>query len=135
MPGGAGAGESERSNPSRYVSCRTEDRWAGRRTMHRVGGIAMSTFEQVTILLDRTLGLNGRAGRFTPETPLLGAVPELDSMAVVLLLMEFEASFGIVVEDDEVGAEMFETVQSLVEFVDGKLGRVPQVSLMRQVSQ
>ncbi len=95
----------------------------------------MSTFEQVTILLDRTLGLNGRAGRFTPETPLLGAVPELDSMAVVLLLMEFEASFGIVVEDDEVGAEMFETVQSLVEFVDGKLGRVPQVSLMRQVSQ
>ncbi len=81
----------------------------------------MSTLEHVRTMLDRTLSLNGRAERFGPETPLLGEVPELDSMAVVLLLTEFEERFGIVVEDDDVSAETFETLGTLVEFVDRKL--------------
>jgi len=56
------------------------------------------------------------------ETPLLGAIPELDSMAVVGVINLLEERFGIVVEDDEIDGATFESVGSLVAFVKEKLG-------------
>jgi acyl carrier protein len=81
----------------------------------------MSTLEQVRTLLDRALGLGGRAERFDADTPLLGSLPELDSMAVVTLITAIEEHYGVVVDDDEVEAETFETLGSLTDFVDRKL--------------
>lgn len=81
----------------------------------------MNTLKEVLSLLDEILSLNGRAAEFTPETPLLGAIPELDSMAVVALITGFEERFGFAVEDDDIEGSTFATVGSLVEFVDGKL--------------
>ncbi|MFP4244320.1 MAG: acyl carrier protein, partial [Ectothiorhodospira sp.] len=72
-------------------------------------------------VLDSVLGLNGRSASFETSTPLLGHLPELDSMAVVGILTALEEQFGIVVDDDEISAETFETLGSLTEFVDGKL--------------
>jgi acyl carrier protein len=80
------------------------------------------TLEQdVLRLLDEVLGLNGRSASFTSETPLLGAVPELDSMAVVGLLTTLEDRFGFVVADDEIDGAMFATVGSFTQFVQDKL--------------
>ena len=62
-----------------------------------------------------------RATQFDPSTPLLGAIPELDSMAVVWLLTSIEERFGITIEDDEVDGQIFATVGSLVAFIDAKL--------------
>ena len=76
---------------------------------------------EVLGVLDEVLNLHGRARRFTAETPLLGAVPELDSMAVVAVLNAFEERFGFVVEDDEVDGRTFATVASVVGFVERKL--------------
>ena len=56
----------------------------------------------------------------TAETPLLGAVPELDSMAVVVILTTLEEELGIAIDDDEVDAEIFETYGNLLTFVQGK---------------
>lgn len=81
----------------------------------------MNTQKEVLSLLDEILSLNGRAAEFTAGTPLLGAIPELDSMAVVALITGFEERFGFTVEDDEIEGSTFATVGSLVEFVDGKL--------------
>ncbi|MBU1363437.1 MAG: acyl carrier protein [Gammaproteobacteria bacterium] len=81
----------------------------------------MNTLKEVLSLLDEILSLNGRAAEFSPETPLLGAIPELDSMAVVALITGFEERFGFAVEDDDIEGSTFATVGSLVEFVDGKL--------------
>lgn len=81
----------------------------------------MNTLKEVLSLLDEILSLNGRAAEFTPETPLLGAIPELDSMAVVALITGFEERFGFAVEDDDIEGSTFATVGSLVEFVNGKL--------------
>ena len=39
--------------------------------------------QEVLRVLDDVLSLKGRSATFTPDTPLLGAIPELDSMAVV----------------------------------------------------
>ena len=81
----------------------------------------MNTLKEVVSLLDEVLSLNGRAAGFTPDTPLLGAIPELDSMAVVALITGFEERFGFTVDDDEIEGSTFATVGSLVEFVDAKL--------------
>jgi acyl carrier protein len=77
--------------------------------------------EQVLALLDDVLSLQGRARAFGLNTPLLGAVPELDSMAVANLITALEERFGFTVDDDEVDGATFATVGSLVQFVERKL--------------
>jgi acyl carrier protein len=77
--------------------------------------------EDVKAIVVETLGVEDRADALNASTPLLGFLPELDSMAVLELLLELEQRFGIVVDGDEVTAEVFETLASLTAFVDGKL--------------
>ena len=68
------------------------------------------------VLVD-VLGLTAeRAATFTADTPLFGALPELDSMAVAGVLTEIEDRLGILIEDDEVDGEMLETFGALVDF-------------------
>jgi acyl carrier protein len=68
-------------------------------------------------LIDEVLSLGGRAANFRRETPLLGAIPELDSMAVVSLITALEETFGFAVDDDDIDGQTFATVGSLVDFV------------------
>jgi len=82
----------------------------------------MDVLREVLRLLDTVLSLQGRANGFTRDTALLGAVPELDSMAVVTLITSLEEHFGIVVHDDEVDGSTFASVGSLTDFVAAKLG-------------
>jgi acyl carrier protein len=76
--------------------------------------------QEVLRILDEVLSLGGRAKAFTPDTPLLGAIPELDSMAVVTLITSLEEQLGIIVDDDDIDGSTFETVGSLTAFVAGK---------------
>ncbi|KQN94146.1 acyl carrier protein [Sphingomonas sp. Leaf231] len=72
------------------------------------------------VLVD-ALGLSPeRAADFRADTPLFGALPEFDSMAVAGVFTELEDRLGIVIEDDEVDGEMLETFGALVTFVAGK---------------
>lgn len=82
----------------------------------------MDTRTEVLRILDEVLSLGGRAMKFSAETPLLGAIPELDSMAVVTLITTLEDRFGIMVDDDEISGDTFATVGSVTDFVAGKLG-------------
>lgn len=79
------------------------------------------TLDAVREVLVRTLELTQAPGDLEPGTALFGAVPELDSFGVVQLVAALEDRFGIVVEDDEFGAEIFETVGGLVDYVEAKL--------------
>lgn len=81
----------------------------------------MATIEEVRIVLRDTLQLGERARSFDASTPLFGSLPELDSMAVVALITALEEHFDLTVEDDEVTAEVFETVGTLTDFVEQKL--------------
>lgn len=81
----------------------------------------MSSASHVLRLLDETLGLQGRVAQFDAHTPLLGALPELDSMAVVSLITALEEQLGISIGDDEIDGQTFATVGSLTRFVDAKL--------------
>lgn len=77
--------------------------------------------KEVLRVLDDVLSLKGRVASFTRDTPLLGAIPELDSMAVVTLITTLEEQFGLVVDDDDIDGATFATVGSLVDFVSDKL--------------
>ena len=81
----------------------------------------MNVMNDVLAVLDEVLSLNGRTSGFTRETHLLGAIPELDSMAVVSLITSLEDRFDVVVDDDEIDGATFASVGSLVDFVSGKL--------------
>ena len=81
----------------------------------------MNSKTDVIGTLRSVLNLGERSTRFELSTPLLGAIPELDSMAVVSLLTSLEERFGFTIEDDEVDGQIFATVGSLVAFVDAKL--------------
>ncbi|QIG80694.1 acyl carrier protein [Stakelama tenebrarum] len=75
----------------------------------------------VRAVLRDTLGLSeDRAAAFETETPLFGALPELDSMAVAGVLTELEDRLGIIIEDDEVDGEMLETFGALTRYAADK---------------
>jgi acyl carrier protein len=81
----------------------------------------MTIEQDVLRVLDEVLSLNGRSAAFTRDTPLLGAIPELDSMAVVSLITTLEEQFGLVVDDDAITGDTFATVGALCDFVSANL--------------
>lgn len=81
----------------------------------------MAIIDDVKLVLGSALQLGGRMQAMDASTPLLGAIPELDSMAVVNLITALEEHFGISVADDEIGAATFATLGSLSAFVEQKL--------------
>ncbi len=83
----------------------------------------MDTQQVLKDVLADVLSLGDRAQRFTADTPLLGSLPELDSMAVVSLITSLEEKFGFAIDDDESSAKAFGTLGSLTEFVNDKLAQ------------
>lgn len=80
----------------------------------------METFvlEAVKRIVGDTLGLGERSTRLTAATPLLGDMPELDSLAVVQLAMAIETEFDLTIPDEDFGGELFATIGSLVTYVE-----------------
>lgn len=81
----------------------------------------MDVAHELNRLLDQVLNLGGRGPAFQADSALLGAVPELDSMAVVSIVTGLEEQFGITVEDDEIDGATFATFGALTAFVQAKL--------------
>lgn len=81
----------------------------------------MQHLEEVKKVVAEVLGLGDRISRFDAKSPLLGALPELDSMSVVNLITALETHFDIVVHDDEISASSFATLGALASFVEEKL--------------
>lgn len=79
----------------------------------------MSQLPQVTHILRSTLGLGQLP--LDGNTPLLGSLPQLDSMAVASLILALEQAYSFEVRDDEISARHFATVGSLAAFVDSKV--------------
>ena len=82
----------------------------------------MSVQDSVITILGQILTLGERVKDLNSESPIVGVIPEFDSMAVVSVLTALEDRYDISIDDDEVDAQIFETVGSLVDFVDSKLG-------------
>ena len=81
----------------------------------------MATIDGIRSILRDVLQLGARADELHESTALFGSIPEFDSVAVITVLTSIEERFDIVIEDDEISAETFETVGSLAALVDQKL--------------
>jgi acyl carrier protein len=84
---------------------------------HSVSQPARDVVDGVRDVIVTTLGLEDQADRIGPDTILLGELPELDSLAIVELVVVLEERFGITVEDDDVTGEAFASVGTLAELV------------------
>ena len=78
----------------------------------------MSLASQITETVTEVLQLDYQIDQ---NTALLGGMAEFDSMAVVTVLTAIEEQYGIMIDDDEVDAAIFETVGTLICFVEQKI--------------
>ena len=72
----------------------------------------MSYVPEIINIVRDVLVLGDSANDFTAETELLGVLPEFDSMAVATLIAALEEEYSFAVEDDEISAEVFETISA-----------------------
>ncbi len=79
--------------------------------------------ETMQSILINTLQLTMPQDSLTADFKLLGSVPELDSMAVVSLITAIEEHYDFIVDDDEINADTFENVGTLVNFIQQKLNQ------------
>ena len=82
----------------------------------------MVTLDELKALVGEVLQIPDRLSGMAENDVLLGGVPEFDSMAVVSVLTVIEENYGIMIDDDEVSAEHFETLGTLLQFINCKVG-------------
>ena len=82
---------------------------------------ATEIFAEIKELALNILQIHASADSITIDAPLLGHIPEFDSMSVVAILTAVEDQYGVAIDDDEVSADVFESWRTLTEFVMGKL--------------
>lgn len=83
--------------------------------------MVMVEMERVRAVLGDVLQMGERVKRLDRDSELLGSIPEFDSMAVVSVMTALEEEFDIEVDDDDISAETFETLGTLVDFVNSKV--------------
>ena len=76
-----------------------------------------STVKQ--LLID-TLSLDLTIEEMEDDLLLLGNIPEFDSMAIVSIITAIEEEYQFMADDDDLSAEVFESVESLVAFVTAR---------------
>jgi len=76
---------------------------------------------RVRRILGDVLQLGDRAASMQSSSPLIGALPEFDSMAIVHVITALEDEFEIVVDDDDISGETFESLGTLADFIESKL--------------
>ena len=76
--------------------------------------------EQIKCLIVAALGLDVNPAEIPDDEALFGGGMDLDSMATLEIVAAIEEGFGITVEDDELTAELFDSVETLAEYVVGK---------------
>ena len=72
-------------------------------------------------LLIDTLSLSTSVEQIEDDLLLLGNIPEFDSMAIVSIITALEEEFAFVADDDDLTAEVFESVASIVQFVEERI--------------
>ena len=84
--------------------------------------IESATLDALVEVLNEVLGTDHGGGPFTEETLLFGSLPELDSLALVELISAMEDRFGFEMDEEDITAEVYESVGSLSAYVDAHRG-------------
>ena len=82
----------------------------------------MEPLDMAREILRSNLQLGARADCMDRNTALMGSLPEFNSLTVVGLIADIEEQTGNTVDDDEISAEIFETVGTFADFIASKIG-------------
>ena len=82
----------------------------------------MEPLDMAREILRSNLQLGARADGMDRNTALMGSLPEFNSLTVVGLIADIEEQTGNTVDDDEISAEIFETVGTFADFIASKMG-------------
>ena len=75
------------------------------------------TAELVRQVLTDILNLGARGDTMALASPLLGSLPELDSMAVVNVITALEDRFGISIDYEDINARTFASLGTLASMI------------------
>ena len=80
-----------------------------------------TTSDRIKRLIVESLNLEGmRPEMIEDEAPLFGEGLGLDSVDALELVVALEKEFGIRIKSQEIGREVFSSVSTLSEFIEGR---------------
>ncbi len=84
----------------------------------------MSIEHRVKQVIIRTLSLEVNAEEIDDEDALFGGGLGLNSMATIEIIVGLEEEFGIEVPDEDLRVELFDSVQTMADYVRAELQKV-----------
>ena len=88
----------------------------------------MSIEHRVKQVIIRTLSLEVDADEIDDEDELFGGGLGINSMVTIEIIVGLEEEFGIEVPDEELRVELFDSVQTMADYVRTVLQKVPEVA-------
>ncbi len=88
----------------------------------------MSIEHRVKQVIIRTLSLEVDAEEIDDEDELFGGSLGINSMATIEIIVGLEEEFGIEVPDEDLRVELFDSVQTMADYVRIVLQKVPEVA-------
>ncbi|MXX15140.1 MAG: acyl carrier protein [Gemmatimonadetes bacterium] len=85
----------------------------------------MSIEHRVKQVIIRTLSLEVEAEEIDDEDALFGGGLGINSMATIEIIVGMEEEFGIEVPDEDLRVELFDSVQTMADYVRTALQKVP----------
>ena len=85
----------------------------------------MSIEHRVKQVIIRTLSLEVDADEIDDEDELFGGGLGINSMATIEIIVGLEEEFGIEVPDEELRVELFDSVQTMADYVRIALHKAP----------
>ena len=85
----------------------------------------MSIENRVKQVIIRTLSLEVDTEEIDDEDQLFGGGLGINSMATIEIIVGLEEEFGIEVPDDDLRVELFDSVQTMADYVRTALHKVP----------
>ena len=91
----------------------------------------MSIENRVKQVIIRTLSLEVDTEEIDDEDALFGGGLGLNSMATIEIIVGLEEEFGIEVPDEDLRVELFDSVQTMADYVRTELHKVPAIPQLK----
>ncbi len=91
----------------------------------------MSIEHRIKQVIIRTLSLEVDAEEIDDEDALFGGGLGLNSMATIEIIVGLEEEFGIEVPDEDLRVELFDSVQTMADYVRAELQKVPDAGQLK----
>ena len=90
-----------------------------------MSGTPTALYAEIKQAIVRSLRLPITAADIEDSTPLFGEGLGLDSIDVLELVLELERTFGVAIRDEQTGAKVLHSVETIAAFIVAERSRKP----------